>query len=58
MIADAIDDARTSILEGATLAKPLRLSGEFPPMVITMVEVGERAGDLEAMLAKVAENLR
>ena len=55
VIADAIDDARTSILEGATLAKPLRLSGEFPPMVITMVEVGERAGDLEAMLAKVAE---
>ncbi|MDG2051441.1 MAG: type II secretion system F family protein [Myxococcota bacterium] len=55
VIADAIDDAKTSILEGATLAKPLRLSGEFPPMVITMIEVGERAGDLEAMLAKVAE---
>jgi len=55
VIADAIEDAKTSILEGATLAKPLRLSGEFPPMVITMVEVGERAGDLEAMLAKVAE---
>lgn len=55
VIAAAISNARTSVLEGASLAKPLRQSGEFPPMVITMVEVGERAGDLEAMLAKVAQ---
>jgi general secretion pathway protein F len=55
VIEEAIMDARTSVLEGASLAYPLRASGEFPPMVITMVEVGERAGDLEAMLAKVAE---
>ena len=55
VIENAIDDARTSVLEGASLAYPLRASGEFPPMVITMVEVGERAGDLESMLAKVAE---
>jgi general secretion pathway protein F len=55
VLADAIDDARTSILEGASLAVPLRSSGQFPPMVITMVEVGERAGDLEAMLVKVAQ---
>ena len=55
VIENAIADARASVLEGASLAHPLRTSGEFPPMVITMVEVGERAGDLEAMLAKVAE---
>lgn len=55
IIEEAITNARTSVLEGASLAHPLRTSGEFPPMVITMVEVGERAGDLEAMLAKVAE---
>jgi general secretion pathway protein F len=55
VLANAIDAARTSILEGATLAAPLRASGEFPPMVLTMVEVGERAGDLEAMLTKVAQ---
>jgi len=51
----AITHARTSVLEGASLAKPLRQSGEFPPMVITMIEVGERSGELESMLAKVAE---
>jgi len=51
----AADDARESILEGAALARPLRASGEFPPLVTTMVEVGERSGELESMLIKVAD---
>ena len=51
----AADTARESILEGAALATPLRSSGEFPPLVTTMVEVGERSGDLEGMLIKVAD---
>lgn len=53
-IAAVIETARAGILEGATLAAPLRASGEFPAMVTTMIEVGERSGELEAMLAKVA----
>jgi general secretion pathway protein F len=52
---DAADAARESILEGAALAVPLRTSGQFPPLVTTMVEVGERSGDLEGMLIKVAD---
>ncbi len=51
----AADDARESILEGAALASPLRASGQFPPLVTTMVEVGERSGELEGMLIKVAD---
>ncbi len=51
----AADAARDSILEGAPLATPLKQSGEFPPLVTTMVEVGERSGDLEGMLIKVAD---
>lgn len=51
----AANDAREAILEGAALALPLRQSGEFPPLVTTMVEVGERSGDLEGMLIKVAD---
>lgn len=51
----AADAARDSILEGAPLATPLRQSGEFPPLVTTMVEVGERSGELESMLIKVAD---
>jgi general secretion pathway protein F len=54
-IGDAIEAAKVSIIEGATLAAPLRNSGQFPPMVTHMIEVGERSGALEDMLAKVAE---
>jgi general secretion pathway protein F len=55
IISDAIEDAKVSITEGASLAVPLRNSGQFPPMVTHMIEVGERSGALEDMLAKVAE---
>ena len=55
VIGAAIDAARESITEGQSLAQPLRASGEFPPIVMHMVEVGERTGELEAMLEKVAE---
>jgi len=51
----AADQARDAILEGAALAKPLRACGHFPPLVTTMVEVGERSGTLESMLIKVAD---
>jgi general secretion pathway protein F len=54
IMSQAIEHARTSIVEGSSLAKPLRASGEFPPMVTTMVEVGEHSGELSAMLGKVA----
>ena len=51
----AIDKARESVTEGASLARPLRESGEFPPLVTHMIEVGERSGELEAMLSKVSD---
>ena len=51
----AIEEAREAITEGASIAAPLRQSGEFPPMVTQMIEVGEQSGQLEAMLEKVAE---
>jgi general secretion pathway protein F len=55
IIGQAIDHAAESLTEGATLAAPLRSSGEFPPMVTHMVDVGERSGELEPMLAKIAD---
>jgi len=55
VLGDAIDRARESITEGASIAAPLRLSGQFPPMVTQMIEVGEQSGQLESMLDKVAE---
>jgi general secretion pathway protein F len=55
VLGQAIDAARDSVTEGQSLASPLRQSGEFPPVVVHMVEVGERSGELEAMLEKVAQ---
>lgn len=51
----AIDRAKESITEGASIARPLRESGEFPPLVTHMIQVGEQSGELEAMLGKVAD---
>lgn len=56
VIGRAIDAASDSITGGSSLAKPLRASGQFPPLVTHMIEVGEQSGELEPMLAKVAEN--
>jgi general secretion pathway protein F len=55
VIGAAVDAARDAITEGASIAAPLRRSGHFPPLVTHMVDVGERSGELEAMLAKVAD---
>ena len=42
-------------LPGSPGPRPLRRSGQFPPLVTHMVDVGEKSGELEAMLAKVAD---
>jgi general secretion pathway protein F len=51
----AIERARDAIREGQSIALPLRESGFFPPLVVHMVAVGERSGELEAMLGKAAD---
>lgn len=43
-----------SIREGESIAEPLRRSGYFPPMVTHMITVGEKSGQLEAMLQNVS----
>ena len=55
VIALAIDDARGNISEGETIAGPLKKSGHFPPLVVHMVNIGEKTGDLENMLTLVAD---
>jgi len=49
-----VEEARDAIREGESIAAPLRRSGQFPPMMVHMVAVGERSGQLEAMLENVA----
>lgn len=55
LIAKAIDDARSNISEGESIAGPLKKSGQFPPIVIHMVNIGEKTGDLETMLSQVSD---
>jgi type IV pilus assembly protein PilC len=45
-----------SVKEGETITAPLEASGVFPPMVISMVDVGEQTGALPEMLMKIADN--
>jgi general secretion pathway protein F len=55
VIRHSVVEAQESITRGSTIAAPLRHSGEFPPMVTHMISVGEASGELESMLAKVAD---
>jgi type IV pilus assembly protein PilC len=54
-IETAIQNARASIREGETISEPLGRSGNFPPMVIQMISVGESTGALDSMLSKIAD---
>ena len=40
---------------GTSIAEPLSETGVFPPMVIHMIAVGEKTGDLSGMLKKVSD---
>jgi len=55
VIQDAIMQSRASIAGGDTIAAPLQKSQVFPPMVISMIAVGEQTGGLDEMLSKIAD---
>ena len=55
VISDAIMASRASIAGGDTIAAPLAKSAVFPPMVISMIAVGEQTGGLDEMLTKIAD---
>jgi general secretion pathway protein F len=54
LLADAIQESRDSIREGHGMGATLARSGLFPPMLVEMIRVGERSGELEPMLEKAA----
>jgi len=55
VIHDAVMASRHSIAGGETIAAPLEKSKVFPPMVISMIAVGEQTGGLDEMLTKIAD---
>jgi general secretion pathway protein F len=56
VLAEAVRKARENVREGESIADPLRRSGLFPPVVVQMVAVGEKSGELEKMLLKVSDS--
>jgi type IV pilus assembly protein PilC len=55
VIARAILQVHDSVKEGESIVQPLEASGAFPPMVTSMIDVGEETGQLPEMLLKIAE---
>src|SRR5213083_1661166 len=57
VIHNAVMESRASIAGGETIAAPLQKSAVFPPMVISMIAVGEQTGGLDEMLSKTADSI-
>ncbi|MDO8525565.1 MAG: type II secretion system F family protein, partial [Candidatus Omnitrophota bacterium] len=55
VVEHAIENVRMNVREGESIAEPLARSKLFPPMVTRMVSVGEKTGQLEKMLSKIAD---
>lgn len=55
IIRRAIEETKISVQEGASVSDPLKKSGQFPPIVTHMIAIGEKTGDIEKMLERVAE---
>jgi general secretion pathway protein F len=56
LLGDAIEKSRDEIREGHGMGQTLGRCGLFPPMLIEMIKVGERSGQLEPMLERAADS--
>jgi general secretion pathway protein F len=54
-IEKVLDEVRSSVRRGQDLGRPLRDAGVFPPMMLHMVDLGQRSGQIEEMLMRVAD---
>lgn len=54
-IDEVLDEVRSGVRRGKDLAMPLKESGVFPPLMLHMVDLGQRSGELEQMLIRVAD---
>ena len=51
----ALEEATESVRQGESLAAPLKRSVVFPSLLVQMIAVGEKSGELESMLARAAD---
>jgi type II secretory pathway component PulF len=55
VLMDAIDEVQEKVTTGQSLAEPLAKCGHFPPLLVQIVNMGERSGRLETMLMHAAK---
>lgn len=55
VLARAVSQIHDAVKEGDNMAPPIEASKVFPPMVVSMVQVGEETGELPEMLMKIAD---
>lgn len=55
IVEEAVLNCSKSVRDGEPISRPLLKSGVFPPMVCRMIGVGEQTGQMEKMLAKIAD---
>ena len=55
VLARVVKEARDAVRAGHRLSEPLKASGEFPPLVLRMIEIGEISGEMDKSLAKVSQ---
>lgn len=55
IIEKAVDDATENIIKGQNFSEPLLKSGQFPPLVVRMIAIGERTGEMEQMLLEASD---
>jgi type IV pilus assembly protein PilC len=56
VVAGAVGKIHESVKEGETITAPMESSGVFPPMVVSMVDVGEQTGALPEMMMRIADD--
>jgi len=56
ILSQAVESARDDVREGEDISGPLKRSKVFPPLVVHMISAGERSGELEEMLLRVADS--
>ena len=55
VVENVVINVKNNVREGESIAAPLVKSGVFPPMVTRMISIGEKSGQLEKMLGKIAD---
>lgn len=56
VLSNSIAETRVAVKEGESIAGPLKRSKQFPPMVLHMIALGEKTGELEMMLSRIADS--